>query len=102
MIVPLLGLAANALLAMGSYGIAGAGLRQPRRLARGLAASVLFWAITTIGLEWLGSVGAIGTYAILVGSAVVAVIGMATRWIRRAVPTGPPATEDAPAGWDAA
>ena len=82
MIVPLVGLAANALLALGSYGIAGGICGQPRGLPRSLAAAVVFWSASTIGMELLGSVGAIGTYPILVWSGLVAGIGVALWWIR--------------------
>jgi hypothetical protein len=101
MIVPLLGLAANGLLAVGSYAIAGAGLRQPRGLTRGLAASLVFWAASTIGLEWLGSVGAIATEPILIVSGVVAGLGAAIWWMRGGGPAGPRAADEAPAGWEA-
>ena len=100
-IVPLVGLAANSLLAMGSYGIAGAILRQPRGLARFLAATVVFWTASTIGMELLGSVGAIGTYPILVWSVLVAGIGMAAWWLRGIGPVERRDTGESPIGWDA-
>jgi hypothetical protein len=100
-IVTLLGLAANGLLAAGSYGIAGAGLRQPRGVPRWLAAALIFWTSTTLGLELLGSAGAIVTYSILIGSGLIALVGVATWWFRREGPAEPSQAVDAPAGWDA-
>jgi hypothetical protein len=100
MIVPIAGLAANGLLGAGSYGIAAAALRQPRGLPRWLAAAVVFWTASTIGMELLGSVGAIGTYTILIGSALVGGIGMATWWIRGDDPAELKRLDDGPAGWE--
>jgi hypothetical protein len=100
MIVPLVGLAANLLMALGSYGIAG-GLGQPRGLPRWLAAAVIFWSAITIGLELLGSVGAIGTYPILAWAALVAGAGVILWWMRRPGQADQPEADDAPAGWDA-
>ena len=42
MMVPIIGLTANGLLALGSVAIADAVLRQPRGLPRGLAAALIF------------------------------------------------------------
>ena len=100
-IMPLVGLAANGLLAMGSYGIACAILRQPRGLSRLLAAAVVFWTATTIGMELLGTVGAIGMYPILVWSGLVAGIGMAAWWLRGPGPVEPWDKGESPIGWDA-
>src|SRR5690242_15116597 len=101
MMVALLGLAANGLLAVGSHGIAGAGFRQPRGLPQWLATAIIFWTFTTLGLELLGSVGAIATYPILIGSGLFAGIGLATRWFRGEGPAQPSKAVEAPASWDA-
>src|SRR5262249_35580226 len=100
-IVPLAGLAASTLLAVGSSGIAGAILRQPRGCARFLAAAVVFWTASTIGMELLGSVGAIGTYSILLWSLLVAGIGTAAWWFRGTGPVEPRDKGESPIGWDA-
>jgi hypothetical protein len=101
--VPLVGTAANALLAVGSYGIAGYGLGQPRGLARLLAASVVFWTATTIGLEGLSAVGAIGPYPMLAWSGTIFAVGMVLWSCKRGdvheVQDG--RREGAPLGWDA-
>ena len=101
MIVPLAGLFANALMALGSYGMAGPGLRQPRGLPRWLAASLIFWTASTLGLELLGSFGAIGTLPILAWSGLVAAIGSVIAWTRRGDAPEESAVAEEPAGWEA-
>jgi hypothetical protein len=100
MIVPIAGLAANGLLAAGSYGIAAAVLRQPRGLTRWLAAAVVFWTATTIAMELLSSVVAIGTTGILIESGLVAAVGTLAWRMRRDESAGPKAMDDGPAGWE--
>ncbi len=100
-IVPLAGLAANALLAVGSYGIAAGALRQPRGLPRWLAAAVAFWTAATIGMESLGCLGLIGTYEILIVSGLVAGVGMAVWRMRGDDKFEPTAAGDRPADWEA-
>jgi hypothetical protein len=62
---------------------------------------LIFWISTTIGLELLGSVGAIATYPIMIGSGLFAGIGLAIRWFRGEGPAEPSKAVEAPAGWDA-
>lgn len=100
MMMTLVGLLANGLLALGSYAIAGAGLRQPRGLPRRLASVVVFWAAATTGMELLGSIGAIGTYPILAGSCLVAAVGAVVWWTRGGGPKGAPGEDDSPATWE--
>jgi hypothetical protein len=100
-IAPFVGIAANSLLALGSYGIAGPGLGQPRGLPRWLASAVIFWTATTIGVELLSAIGAIGTYPILLWSSLIAAAGLATWWLRPADPDKNSTIADAPIGWDA-
>jgi hypothetical protein len=89
-IVPLAGLAANALLAAGSYAIARYGLRQRPGLSRALAAAVIFWTGVTIGLEVLGSLGAIGVFPMLAWAAMFAVMGgLASRLARDEISSVP-------------
>ena len=102
-IEPLVGIAANALLAVGSYGIAGYWLKQPRGLPRFLAAALVFWASTTVGLEGLSAIGAIGIYPMLAWAGVVAAVGVFFWWW---LPNGDgeilaPPSEVSPLGWDA-
>jgi len=100
--VPLGGLIANAILALGSYGIARYGLGQPRGLARVLATSVVFWAACTIGLEVLGACGAIGLYPMLAWAAIILAIGAAARWLGHdADPSVSPAMSEPAMSWDA-
>jgi hypothetical protein len=47
----------NGMLALGGYTTARYGFRQPRGLARGLAAATIAWAWLTLGMEWLGPLG---------------------------------------------
>jgi hypothetical protein len=101
MMTTLVGLAANGLMLLGSCLIAGAGLRQPRGGPRWLAALVVFWAAVTIGLEVLGSIGAIGTYPILAVSGLVAAIGGTIWWVRRDDPSEGSIPDDRPATWEA-
>ena len=81
--VPLVGLIANAILALGSYAIARHGLVQPRGLARMLATIVVFWAACTVGLEVLGACGGIGVYSMLAWAGIILAIGTAARWLGR-------------------
>jgi hypothetical protein len=74
------GLIVNAVLVLGSYGIAHHGLGQPCGLARVLATSVVFWTACTIGLEVLGACGAIGLSAMLAWAGIILAIGAAARW----------------------
>ncbi len=91
----LLGLAANGTLLLGSFWIARHGLRQPRGLAAALGTAVVFWAATTLGLEILGSSGAIRPESLLGLGMVAMVAGLVVRWFRPAVDRGPvyPPTE---------
>jgi hypothetical protein len=100
-IVPLVGLAANLLMALGSYALAGSALRQPRGLPRWLATAVVFWTASTIGLEVLGSVGAIRTYPVLILASLVAGTGFVSWWARGPGPTERPEADDTPAGREA-
>lgn len=101
MTITLVGLLANGLLALGSYGIAGAGLRQPRGWPRRLATAVVFWTASTVGMEGLGSFGGIATYPILAWSGLVALAGSAVWWIQGGEPTGIGYARDEPATWEA-
>ncbi len=80
---PLIGLVANALLAIGAYGIAGSLLGQPRGLARGLAAGVVFWTACIVGLEGLGAFGAIGLYPILAWAGTIFAVSLVARRLGR-------------------
>src|SRR5438270_13645941 len=81
--VPLVGLAINAVLAVGSYGIARHGLGQPRGLDRVLATGVVFWTACTIGLEVLGAFGSIGLYPMAGWAAMILGVGALMRWFAR-------------------
>jgi hypothetical protein len=101
--VPLVGAVANALLAVGSYGIAGHGLGQPRGLPRLLATGVVFWTAITIGLEGLSAFGAIGVYPMLAWAGLICAVGLALWWRGRGddreIRSDP--GDEAPLGWDA-
>ena len=77
---PLIGSIANAIMALGSYAIAGHGLGQPRGLPRMLAASVVFWTACTVGLEVLGTFGAIDLPHMLAWAVTVFAVGSVARW----------------------
>jgi hypothetical protein len=81
--------------------MAGAGLRQPSGLPRWLAASLIFWTASTLGLELLDSFGAIGTFPILAWSCLPAAVGAAAWWSRRGAAANEPADAEAPADWEA-
>ena len=100
MTITLLGLLANGLLALGSFAAAAA-LRQPRGLARWLAAITIFWAASTIGMEGLGSFGAIATLPVLAWSALVAAVGATAYWFRRTDTSEAPPKNEEPWGWEA-
>src|SRR5262249_19422494 len=74
---PLLGLAANGMLALGSYAIARHALGRPRGLDRTLAAGLVYWSALTVGLELLGTFGALGIGPMLAWSAAILATGMA-------------------------
>jgi Dolichyl-phosphate-mannose-protein mannosyltransferase len=67
LVIPLVGLASNGALFLGSFWIVRYGLKQPRGLPACLAAVVVFWTACTIGLESLGTLGilSLGRMAIL-------------------------------------
>jgi hypothetical protein len=98
----LLGLAANAMLLLGSYWTARFGYRQSRRLNVGLATAVVFWFACTIGLEILGSFGAIALGPMFAWGMVVVAIGAGCRIARGKIPDSPqPHAADGPFSWDA-
>jgi hypothetical protein len=77
------GLGANGALLLGSYWIARHGCRQTRGLHAVLGTAVVFWAVSTVGLEILGTAGAIRPGALLILGAVA----LAAGWgIRRSFP----------------
>ena len=52
---------------------------------------MIFWSAVTLGLEVLGSVGAIGTFPILAWAGLIAGAGVVLWWMRRprSSPSGP-------------
>ncbi len=84
----LVGLFANGILLLGSFWIARHGLRQPRGLAAALGSAVVFWTASTVGLEILGTFGAIGPGSLLALGVVVLAAGWGVRW------SGPAIEED--------
>jgi len=85
----LFGLAANGALLLGSFWIARYGCRQPRGLATALGTAVIFWAATTVGLEILGSFGAISPESLLVLGVVMLAAGWIVRRFRPAIDRDP-------------
>ena len=85
----LLGLGANASLLLGSYGIARHGFKQPPGLSAALATAVVFWCACTVGLEVLGSIGALALGPMLAWGVIVAVIGGVVWWLRAEVNPDP-------------
>jgi len=84
-----LGLTANGLLVLGSFWISRHGFKQPRGLAAALASGVVFWTACTLGVEGLGSAGALSLGAMLAWGAAVAGIGGVLRWLRAETAPGP-------------
>jgi hypothetical protein len=100
--VPLVGLAVNGLLAVGSYGIARHWLGQPRGLPRMLATSVVFWTACTVGLETLSPFEAIGVYPMLVWAGIILGLGGMGRWLGRGKDPGVRVeVAETPWSWDA-
>lgn len=99
-VVPLAGATSNLLLAVGSYAIAAA-LGQPRGRSRWLASAVIFWSCCTIGLEWLGFLGAIGTFPILAWSVLVAAVGLIAWYARRGASELDPEPDGSPVDLEA-
>src|SRR5258708_2123478 len=69
----------NGMLGLGAYWTARHGFRQPAGLTRALAAVTLAWTWATLGLEILGSVGALGLTSLLLWTALGLGIGLALR-----------------------
>jgi hypothetical protein len=99
--VPLLGLLVNAALALGSYWIARDGFARPRGLERALAAGVVFWSACTVGLEVLGSFGAIGLGPMAAWACSILALGAGLRRLRRGRPADPSPPAEPPLSWDA-
>jgi hypothetical protein len=78
----LLGVGANVSVLVGAYGIARYGLRQRRGLSTVLATALVFWVACTIGLEILGTLGALAVGPMFGWGAIVGVIGGAFWWFR--------------------
>ncbi len=98
----LLGLAANALLLLGSFWLARHLLRQPRGLAEVLATAVIFWTACTLGLEILGAIGAISLGGVLAWCGVVFALGAIVRWRKGPVGRALSVREiGEPLSWDA-
>ena len=98
----LFGLGANGSLLLGSYWIARYGFKQPRGLGLGLATALVFCVACTVGLEILGSFGAITPGAMFVWGVIVGGIGGGVRFLG-AEKVDDHATEPAvgPLSWDA-
>ena len=98
----LLGLGANGSLLLGSYWIARHAFKQPRGLSTWLATAVVYWVASTIGLETLGSCGALAVGPMLAWGAMVGAIGGVFRWLRAEVDPYPStALTSEPLSWDA-
>jgi hypothetical protein len=78
----LLGLGANGSLLLGSYWIARHGFNQPRGMSAALATAVIFWSVCTVGLEVLGSIGALAPGPMLALGLLAFVTGGAVWWRR--------------------
>ncbi len=85
----LLGLGANGSLLLGSYWIARYGFKQPRGLSATLATAVVFWVACTVGLEVLGSFGALALGPMLAWGVMASVIGGIVWWLRPEVNPDP-------------
>ena len=90
----LLGLGANGSLLVGSYWIARYGFRQPRGLSAGLATALVFWVACTVGLEVLGSFGALAVGPMLAWGGMVGAIGGVFWWCRAEVDPDPSTAPD--------
>ena len=98
----LLGPGANGSLFLGSYWIARHGFKQPRGLKAALATAVIFWSACTVGLEVLGSFGALAPGPMLALGVLAAVIGAVVWWLRTDVSSDPAmAPPGEPLSWDA-
>jgi hypothetical protein len=98
----LLGLGANGSLLLGSYWIARHGFKQPRGLNAALATAVIFWCACTVGLEVLGSLGALALGPMLSWGVIVGVIGGIIWWHRAELNLDPSiAPPRASLSWDA-
>ena len=98
----LLGLAVNGVLLLGSFWIARYGLSQPRGLAAVLATAVVFWTACTVGLETLGSFGAISVGPMLAWGGMFLGVGGVVRWLRAPVGRERPCERTAAVlSWDA-
>jgi Dolichyl-phosphate-mannose-protein mannosyltransferase len=98
----LLGLGANGALLLGSYSIARYGFKQPRGLSAALATAVVFWCACTVGLEVLGTFGALALEPMLVWGLMVGLIGGGLWWLRPEVNLGPSiVATDESVSWDA-
>jgi hypothetical protein len=78
----ILGFAANLSLLLGSFWLARHGFRQPRGLAALLATAVIFWTGCILGLELLGSVGAISLGPMVAWGGLFLGAGGVVRWLR--------------------
>ena len=78
----LLGVGANVSLVVGSYGIVRYGFRQPRGVSTGLGTALVFWVACTIGLEILGTLGALAVGPMLAWGMLVGGIGGVCWWFR--------------------
>ena len=98
----LLGLGANGSLLLGSYWIARHGFKQPRGLSAALATAVVFWGACTVGLEVLGSFGALALGPMLAWGVMAGVIGGVVCWLWAEVNPDPSiAATGEPFSWDA-
>lgn len=78
------------LLALGSYWFARHGFRQPLRPARILAAAVLGWSWITLGMEVLGTLGALDRVGLLAWVCGWALAGLILRTLVRRRPVAEP------------
>ncbi len=98
----LLGLGANGSLLLGSYWLARYGFKQPRGLSAVLGTAVIFWVACTVGLEVLGSYGALAPGPMLAWGVMAAVMGGVVRWLRAEVNPDPSIVPPGePLSWDA-
>ncbi len=77
----LLGLGANGSLVLGSYWIARHGFKKRGGLSAALATAVVFWGGCTVGLEVLGSFGALAAQAHAGLGVMASVIGGIVWWL---------------------
>jgi hypothetical protein len=98
----IMALGANGAILLGSYGIARYGFGEPHGLDTTLATALLYWVACLLGLEALGTVGALAVGPMLAFGLIVGATGWGLRWFRiGAERDARPRAMSEPLSWDA-